>query len=118
MRASIGTRHVRVGGHVPGPISMAGGILSVPFLALTAVITIITAVLQLIGWLAKVLWWVVVKLILVVGCVLLAVTAPIWWPARGWWRHHNKVLVRKVERRQHKNVANSFAQPPTGARVG
>lgn len=112
MRASVGTRHVRVGGHVPGPISIAGGLLSLPFFAVTAALAILLAALQLIGWTCKVLWW----LLKAVGWVLLGITAPIWAPIRGWWRHHNKVLVRKVERRQRKAGAKTFV-PPTGPRV-
>lgn len=113
MRASIGTRHVRVGGHVPGPISIAGGILSLPIYALTAVIALLGIALLIIGFLGKVLWW----LLKVLYWIVIGITAPIWAPIRGWWRHHNKVLVRKVERRQRKTAGKTTFAPPTGLRV-
>lgn len=125
MRASIGTRHVRVGGHVPGPSSIfaaGGGILALPLLVLTGVIYVVGAVLivavKLLGWLLKVVWALLKVAFFAVAGVFLVVTAPIWAPARGLrHRHHRKVLAghqawAKAQARQ------ALASPPAGDRVG
>jgi hypothetical protein len=101
MRAHVGGR-VGVSARIPGPSSAvrgmeaAGdgivGIISLPFLAITAIIAIVTFAIEVIGWLSKVLWWLLKALCL----VLLAITAPIWGPIRGLRRRHNRKADRKA----------------------